>query len=599
MRTTLLALAATAWTGCSTTTKPTHVATGEDSASPVDDPAPTDDTATSTDSGTGQDSSSPPPDDTADTDDSGDPADLVPATATAGDPITCTNPEVRESQPVINTDFGADWADQNATGGSTDPIAAGGLTMADLTGDGRMDIYLPQIGADQLYVGQADGTLADESGARLSSDGIPSATAASAVDIEGDGDLDLFVTTSRGQNQLLLNDGTGHFTDGTVASGLAEQGWPGAASLWGDMDGDDDLDLFVVTYRNCDPAIAIDPENPWSDTPQALWENQGDGTFIDVTDRMAEHPGENGRLRAGAWIDIDGDQDLDLHLVSDKSVSSPCMPPNLVFENDGGDFTETSGDMALDITMEGMGLGIGDLNDDGNPDFAMSDMRRLWTVESDPTGAWYDSTAVHGLRYDPDEAERWSGWGIELADLDNNSHLDIYLAFGGLPDAPVADMNPMAQPDAVFLQSPDGSFTEVATEWGVDDMQSNRAVVTADFNRDGWLDLARRTLDGPATLSLAQCGASSWLAIDLQQAGTNPRAIGAKVSVTVADNTMHRWVTVGATGLQSSTEPTVHFGLDEATMVDQLEVLWPDGTRSRLTDLGVNRFTTVARADDD
>jgi hypothetical protein len=596
MRTAPLLLFSLLWLSCATDAeKPIYIDPGGDTGAPSDDTDAPDDPADSDDTSPDEGTGTPP-----DSGDSGEPEDLVPATVTQGDPIVCADPGARASVPLVSPDFGADWAAQNATGGSADPIAAGGLTIADLTGDGLTDIYLPQVGTDQLYIGQSDGSFTDETSIRLPDYGIPSATAATAVDIEGDGDLDLFITTSLDQNRLLLNDGTGHFTDNTEAAGLAGQGWPAAASLWGDMDGDEDLDLFVVTFRTCDPAITTDPDNPWADTPQALWENQGDGTFVDVTERIPEHPGGEGRFRAGAWIDLDGDWDLDLHLVSDRGVSSSCMEPNRVYRNDGETFTEASAGMALDITMEGMGLGIGDLNEDGIPDFGMSDMRRLWIVESDPTGAWYDSTAVRGLRYDPDAAERWSGWGMELADLDNDTDLDLFMTFGGLPDAPPADMNPMEQPDALFLQSSeDGTFTEVSAEWGVDDMDSNRATVIADINGDGWLDLARRTLDGAATVLLAQCGAESWISVDLHQPGANPRAIGAIVRVVTGERTLTRWITAGATGLQSSSPAIAHFGLSDATQVDRLDVRWPDGTLSRFTTLEVNRLTAVTRADDE
>jgi hypothetical protein len=562
--------------------KPPTVWVGEDTGVASDDSASGDDSAGPVDSGNGDDTAEPTP--------------HVGATLTEGEAVICADPGARELGPVYTPDLGPDWASQPVTSPSTDPLAAGGMTVADLTGDGRMDVYLPHVGADQLFVGQPDGTLADESDVRLATDGIPSATAAAAVDIEGDGDLDLFVTTSIGENRLLINDGAGNFIDGTTAAGLSEQGWPGAQGVFGDMDADGDLDLFVVTYRNCDASIAIDPENPWTDTPQALWENQGDGTFIDVSERIADHPGIGGRFRAAAWIDVDADQDLDLHIVSDRGFSSDCMLSNLLYRNDDGSFADAADEMALGIRMEGMGLGIGDLNEDGTPDFVMSDMQRVWMVESDSTGSWYDSTLVRGLDFDSEARDRWSGWGTELADLDNDGDLDLYVSFGGLSDAPGGFMNPMSQPDMLFLQESSGTFTEVAADWGVDDSASNRAVVTVDINGDGWLDLGRRTINGDAAFSMSRCGDAAWLKVYLEAPEPNPRGVGAVVLVRTGDRTQRRWLTVGGTGLQSSTEIVAHFGLGDAESVDLLEVQWPDGTVSQFTDVGTKRSVVVARS---
>jgi len=538
------------------------------------------------------------PEDTGPGDDTATPDGLVAATITEGAVVVCSDPDARDAGPFVTAEFGPDWANQTTSEESSDPLAAGGMTVADLTGDGRVDVYLPHVGADQLFVGQPDGTLADESDARLATDGIPSATAAAAVDIEGDGDLDLFVPTTIGENRLLLNDGAGYFTDGTDATGLGGQGWPGTHGVFGDMDGDGDLDLFVVTFRNCDPDSVYadpDPENPWAETPQALWENQGDGTFVDVSDRITDHPGIYGRMRAAAWIDVDGDTDLDVHIVSDHPWGSDCTFDNQLYRNEEAHFTDAASDLSLDLRMEGMGMGIGDLNEDGTPDFVMSDMQRMWVVESDSMGGWYNSTLVRGLEFSSEESGSWSGWGTELSDLDNDGDLDLYMSFGWLADAPRSPMNPEDQPDMLFLQESTGTFTEVGSSWGVDDAASNRAVVTVDINDDGWLDLGRRTINGAAKFDLSQCGEAAWLKVALTAPGPNPRAVGAVVLVRTGDQTQRRWLTVGGTGLQSSVEPIAHFGLGDADTVDVLEVQWPDGGISRFTDVGTKRSVTVAR----
>jgi hypothetical protein len=203
---------------------------------------------------------------------------------------------------------------------------------------------------------------------------------------------------------------------------------------------------------------------------------------------------------------------------------------------------------------------------------------------------------VRGLDIDSEARDSWSGWGTELADLDNDGDLDLYVSFGGLPDAPGGSMNPMSQPDMLFLQESSGTFTEVAADWGVDDSASNRAVVTVDINGDGWLDLGRRTINGDAAFWMSRCGDAAWLKVYLEAPGPNPRGVGAVVLVRTGDRTQRRWLTVGGTGLQSSTELVAHFGLGDAESVDLLEVQWPDGMVSQFTDVGTKRSVVVARS---
>ncbi len=508
-----------------------------------------------------------------------------------GTPVVCSSPSAPGDLQVA--DLGPDWAAQGFGEESGDPLAAAGMTIIDLTGDGLLDIYLPQIGMDQIYVGQPDGSLVDESSSRLPSLLSSPSNTGTAADVDGDGDQDLFVARKGGDHVLLVNDGSGVFTDGTEAAGLDRQGWPVAGGSFGDMDGDGDLDLFSITFRTCDSSLAEIPENPYTDGTQALWENQGDGTFVDVSERMPDHPGGIAWFRAAVWVDIDEDGDQDLFVLSDRSTTSDCMVNNMLFVNEDGHFVDASQETGLGIRMEGMGLGMGDVNGDGVADFAMSDMQRLWLVVSDGVGAWYDVTATSGLTLVSSERDRWSGWGTELVDLDNDGDLDLHMGFGGLPDAPGGDMNPWEQPDALYLQE-GGQFTEVSSEWGVDLTGSTRAVIPFDLDDDGWLDLGVREIAGPAVVLRSHCASASWLQLRLQDVGANRYGIGAQVTVRSEGQEQTRWLMAGGTGLQSSSEPVAYFGLGSAQSVE-LEVLWPDGQVSTFTDVAVDQAARVIR----
>ena len=261
--------------------------------------------------------------------------------------------------------------------------------------------------------------------------------------MESDGDIDLLITRRVGGLTLLINDGSGYFTDGTAAAGLDRTAHPSVSATVADMDQDGDLDFFVITYRHCDPFMGEDPPNPYDDTTQSLWENQGDGTFLDVSNTIPEHPGINARLRAAAWFDADLDGDLDLYTVSDKSVFHECMVPNQLFLNEPSGFEEDAARFGLDIVMEGMGIALGDLDGDDLPDLAMSDMGDpSLMLYNSGAGLWIENGRSLGMFIEQDRMDQWSGWGTEFADFNNDGHLDMFMGFGGLADVNESTMNP-------------------------------------------------------------------------------------------------------------------------------------------------------------
>jgi hypothetical protein len=396
-------------------------------------------------------------------------------------------------------------------------------------------------------------------------------TGGSLADIEGDGDLDLLILRYERPARLLRNDGPGEdgrpqLVDATAESGIDADG-ASTSSAWGDIDADGDLDLFVGAYGD------LASEVP---SRSRLFVNQGDGTFVDRSEELAAVLGD-GFTRVGGFHDVDGDGLPELYVVNDVG----SVAPNVLLRNVGGRFVRDDNASGLDLQMSGGGMGVGDVNGDDVPDFLIPQWDEISLMESNGSGEWFDWAAARGLRPDAERGQK-VGWGAELADMDNDGDLDGLVAYGALEvDIPYWE-NPDEQPDALFLQQEDGTFADVAPEWGIDDLGKNRGFVVADFNDDGWLDVVTRDVDGPSTLYVSRCGAEHWLKVTLRdEAIANRDVVGARVKVIAeSGRSWTRWVSAGGTGYGSGGPPELHFGLGPEVRVDRVEVRWPDGQES-------------------
>ena len=454
------------------------------------------------------------------------------------------------------------------------PTAAWGVAVADFDADGFADIFLPQLGVSEFFFSEGGTSFT-----RRADVVYPWPTgfglAATAVDVEGDGDFDI-VETGFGHLRLLVNDGTGVFSAGTMPSVDPSTIYFGSA--WADMDGDGDLDGIVAAFPTPLPSIEERETATFiPGAPDILLENTASG-LIDKSDIL---PSTNdGHTFLSAWQDLDGDHRPELIVMNDHLSAGQT---NRVWQLRDGRFEDISEPLALDAAMESMGLGIADLNGDSHPDFLVSGWGELGLFESDPQGTvWTRTAAARGL--EPANGDQsWVGWAVEFADLDHDGQEEGLVAYGHWeffnpednPDTP----NPDEQPDALFAF--DGtSASDQAGAWGFADDTPGRAMTLADLNMDGHVDVIRRPVYSPATIDSPPCSDSGSVTIGLQQSGPNPHGIGATVSITTGDKRQTRWIRAGGTGLASGGPPSVHFGLGDAEQLDTLTVTWPDGAQS-------------------
>lgn len=454
-------------------------------------------------------------------------------------------------------------------------LVGGALFAADLDGDALVDLGAGGFSAARAFrnLGSSDReTLGFQPDACLDPFDLSRATSVTPVDHDGDGDLDLYATLANRAGVLLRNDAdTGwlSFEDVTWAVGLGDVG-PSLASAWADYDGDGDLDVFLGGLGQEPPRLLANDH----------------GVFLDASDRLPD-AALDGQVSAARWFDVDFDGLPELYLVR----SDHDRVGNALIRNLGeGELVADHNELGLDVVGDGTGVAIGDVNGDQVPDLLISERGNL-QLRLSRDGWWEEASHELGLR--PDVARgQVDAWGVALGDVDNDGDLDAAVSFG--PTFPTDEV--LVQPDALFLQQADGTFVDVAPQLGLDHGGVGRGQVFADLNEDGWLDLVKRDLAGPSSVSVQGCGAERFLRISLEQPGPNHFGVGARIRVLAGGRVWVRTVGAGGDGFGSAGPPEIHVGLGGLESVDRVDVIWPDGRINRFEDVATGSRLWVVRA---
>lgn len=478
----------------------------------------------------------------------------------------------------------------DAAGIEMDHIGQGqfvtGQVIADFNGDGHLDLFLTtSVTGNKLYVNDGDGTFSlSPHSPDVALAGLRNAGAL-ALDYDVDGWTDLLVL-GFGYYRLFRNlDGEG-FEDVTQAAGLTYPGrGTGAASI--DFNHDGYPDLFIANFSYTSPTLDGCDGNGHCDGSNRVYINNGDGTFDDVSEIVLGQPAPAHESFMGVWSDLDGDGRPDLYIVNDRLVG------NRAYRNDGPGcgawcFTDISSGSGLDVEAFSMGVAVGDYDRDLRPDVFVSDAFTQHLLRNVGTGgqlAFSRESAAAGV-----DAGVF-GWGTLFADFDNDGWLDLYLnseSSSQKPDPPMCNRT--------FHNRGDGSFDDVSGTGGQLLCGPNYGLAAGDLDQDGRLDLVVGQYDRGYRILRNISDAGNFVQLKLRGSGdVPPSAAGSRVWLVDDSGGIQVTDVLNGVGLGGGSDTTVHFGLATAN-AEAAWVRWSNGTIEYFPSLPTNQ--RVARGYD-
>jgi hypothetical protein len=498
----------------------------------------------------------------------------------------------------------------------------GGAAAGDCDNDGDIDLFITYGntggpdgggGPNRLYLNQ----LAEQGNGMLFQDSAVEAGVANTrsggidndrhsgptfADMDGDGDLDLFVGGIHNDpSKIYENQGNCSFTDVTSNSPEIEQ-MVAAHTIsagFGDYDLDGDLDMFLTHWGTLD-SLYGDPRTLQTDH---LWRNESDESGIRYVN-VSEETGVSdltwltrpymfcglrfckndfGQVQIADFTFTATFARINDDLWPDIAIAGDFGTTQLALNYGDGTFRSLENPVLREAQF-GMGSALGDIDNDGDLDwfvtsilgpsneFFMPQGNRLFANDGSPA-FFIDDTERLGV------ADGSFGWGACFLDIDNDADLDIFHT-NGYPDVPFLTTDETYNTDAsrVFLMNEAGTYTDEADALGLAGRTSGRAVVCADFDQDGDTDILELTDAAPNSARLWEnrtaAAGRHFLRVRLNGLPPNTEAAGARIFARIDGTVQMREVMIGSN--YTSQNPTVQiFGLDSSTVVDELLVEWP------------------------
>ncbi len=487
-------------------------------------------------------------------------------------------------------------------------VNGSGLALIDYDQDSDLDLFIlngatmenPQTGPGcRLYTNE--GNMHFRDGTKDAGIDIHSWAMGVAVgDFDGDGEEDLYITCY-GPNILLRNRGDGTFEDVSAQAGVDDDRW-GTGAAWGDIDSDGDLDLYVANYLEFDPRNpprrakhkGVSVMNGPHGLPaqhDILYENQGDGTFMDITEASGCLPEKAAFGLNVVILDFDNDGRQDIlagndsmgnfyyHQIGTNAGAAPFEEIGLV---SGAASSGDGGDQAT------MGMAIADVDSNGFPDlFTTNFSNDTNTLHlNSGRGFFDDRTRAWGLGL---ISRPFLGWACGFYDFDLDGDEDLIVCNGHVyPEATKNSMDSTYEQPPLLFERKKNRFHRVsaAGAW-LQKAHRSRGAVFGDLDKDGDIDIVVTELNGPvrvlrndAIRSKETAPPQNWLIVKLQddRAGAkNRNGLGAKIELISEQSTQTRWIYSGGS-FQSASAQSAHFGLGDQPGPCTLRITWPDGT---------------------
>lgn len=487
-----------------------------------------------------------------------------------------------------------------------------GVAFIDYNHDGWQDIFIVngtrwpghpgRVTMPALYRNNHDGTFTDVT--RKAGLAIPMYGLGVAVgDYDNDGYDDLFVT-GYGQNHLFHNNGNGTFTDVTKKAGLWGPHDLSTSAAWVDTSRNGHLDLLVANYVQWTPQTdlfcTMDGVHKSYCTPESyhgaslrLWHNNGNGTFTDVTKKAGLYDPTSKNLGIAV---LDANQDG----WPDIAVSNDTEPNKLYINNRNGTFTEKGIPEGIaysedGVARAGMGIAAADYNRSGYPSLLISNFsnQMIALYQNQQNGLFVDVAPTSSIGR---TSLLTLGFGCFFFDYNLDSWPDIYVADGHIDPAIEAIQHRVHYAEQPHLyRNIDGkNFVDEAAQMGAAFAAPRvaRGAAYGDINNDGAPDIVITTNGGPAQLFLNEGAANHALRIKLVGTKSNRDGIGSLVSVQSSSTKQKQMLTSGSSYLSSS-ELVLTFGLGSSTTANIIEVHWPSGSVTHLTNVKADQILTI------
>lgn len=519
----------------------------------------------------------------------------------------------------ITQHVGLDFVYENgAKGHLWDPEVMGsGVAFFDFDNDDDLDIYLTngnnclgQSGvchglSNQLYRNDQNRFIDVTEHSGLGDQGYGMGVAIG--DIDNDGDCDVYVT-NLGPDQLYQNNGDGTFENITQSAGIHVDGWSASAAFF-DYDRDGFLDLYITKYviwksdRKCFSRSGYrDYCGPLSFTPDhdVLLHNNGDGTFTDVSKRA----GILTTPYAGMGVvcaDLNEDGWVDIYVTNDSYANF------LWINQKDGTFQDEAVLMGVAYNINGfpeagMGLVVADLDQDGDDDLFMTHLRAETNTiyrNEGPSIGFMDVSGEVGLGL---SSLPFTGFGTAAFDVELDGDLDIIVVNGRVflrkpyYDAQIPEpWHRLAEPNLFYLNEGAGKF-KVVEESNFSlckPIEISRGIAIGDIDHDGDIDVLISNIQSKTRLYRNDTKRrGNWLLVRAFDPRLNRDAIGARITVVCGDQRTTKTV-MRTTGYLSCSDPRAHFGLGNVEGIDYVEIRWPDGTMERYHGIVMDRIVTI------